>query len=73
MIVIALIAAAAAAAAFGVVIAGVQATDHRKELREQPGYGWADRFARRVLGVYVRQPNRHGPAQDRTAHGQERR
>jgi hypothetical protein len=73
MIVIALIIAAAAATALGVVVAGVQMTDHRKELREQPGYGRADRFARRVLGVYVRQPSSHGPAKDRTAHGQERR
>jgi hypothetical protein len=73
MIVIALIAAAAVATALGVVVAGIQATDHRKELREQPGYGWADRFARRVLGVYVRQPNSHGPAEGRTRHCQERR
>ena len=73
MIVIALIVAAAAAVAFVVVVAGVQATDRRLRLRDQSGHGWADGFARRVLGVYVRQPSSPRPAEDRTAHGRERR
>lgn len=73
MIVIALIVAAAAAAAFAVVVAGVQVTDHRRRLREQSGHGWADEFARRVLGVYVRRTTNHGPARGRAASGCERR
>jgi len=74
MIVIALIVAAAAAAtAFAVVVAGVQATDHRMRLRERSGHGWADAFARRVLGVYVRRTTNHGPARSRAANGCERR
>jgi hypothetical protein len=73
MIFIAFIVAASVAVAFAVVVAGVQATDRRLRLRERSGHGWADRFARRVLGVYVGQPAGSGPAEDRAAHGQERR
>jgi hypothetical protein len=55
MIFIGLAAAAVTVVAFVVVVAGVQATDRRLSLGERIGRGWADAFARRVLGVYVRQ------------------
>lgn len=59
MIFVALAVGAVAVVAFAVVVAGVQASD-RRGLGEWPGRGWADGFARRVLGVYVRRPAGHG-------------
>jgi len=56
IIVIALVIAGIAAVAFMVLVAGVQGTDHRMSLRSRSATGPADAFARRVLGVYVRQP-----------------
>lgn len=55
MIVIAFVTAGAAAAAFVAVVVGIQVTDRRKRLRETYRGGITDAFARRVLGVYVRQ------------------
>jgi hypothetical protein len=69
----ALVLGAVAAVGFGVVVAGVQATDRRMRLREPSHHGWADAFARWVLGVYVRQHTHHGPEQDQHDHNRGRR
>ena len=66
MIVIGLLLAAVAAIAFGAVVIGVQATDRHLRLRDSSDHGRADAFARKVLGVYVRQPPRRGGGQDVT-------
>jgi hypothetical protein len=66
MIVIGLLLAAVAAVAFGAVVIGVQGTDRHLRLRDPSHHGRADAFARRVLGVYVRQPLRRGRGQDAT-------
>jgi hypothetical protein len=66
MIVIGLLLAAVAAVAFGAVVIGVQATDRHMRLRDSSDHGRADAFARKVLGVYVRQPQRRGRGQDAT-------
>jgi hypothetical protein len=56
IIVIALVIFGIALTAFVVLVAAVRRTDRRMSLRSQAGSGLADAFARRVLGVYVRQP-----------------
>jgi hypothetical protein len=66
MIFVALILAALAAVAFAVVVVGVQTTDRRLRLRERSAHGWADGFARKVLGVYVRQHTGHGSEEDQS-------
>jgi hypothetical protein len=74
MIVIVLILVGVAVAAFAAVIIGVQITDHRMSLRDPSHAGFADAFARWVLGVYVRQPSERAQCEDRTADcGQGRR
>ncbi len=45
-----------ATVAFMVLVAGVRCTDRRLTLRDRSSDRLADAFARRVLGVYVRQP-----------------
>ena len=65
MIVIGLLLAAVVAVAFGAVVIGVQATDRHMRLRDSSHHGRADAFARKVLGVYVRQPRR-GRGRDAT-------
>jgi len=62
MILIALAIVVIAAVAFVVVVIGIRVTDHRMRLREPYPGGIADSFARKVLGVYVRQ--RPKPAHD---------
>lgn len=49
-----LVLGAAVVVTFGVLVVGVQVTDHRMRLRDPSHHGRADAFARRVLGVYVR-------------------
>ena len=46
-------------AAFALLVAGVHSTDRRKCLRDSSDISAARAFARRVLGVYVRQPEDH--------------
>jgi hypothetical protein len=58
MIVLGLVLAAAVAMAFGAVVVGVQATERRMRLRDSSYHGRVDAFARKVLGVYVRQAPR---------------
>jgi hypothetical protein len=67
MIVIGLVLAAAAAAAFGAVVVGVQATERRTRLRDASHHGRADAFARKVLGVYVRQAPRRRTTEEMRA------
>lgn len=55
MTVIALILAGIVLAVFAFLVVGAQATDRRMSLRH-PSHGVLDAFARKVLGVYVRQP-----------------
>jgi hypothetical protein len=62
IIVIALVISGVALVAFMVLVAGVRSTDRRMSLRSRSASGPGDAFARRVLGVYVRQP------QTRTSH-----
>ena len=69
MIVIGLLLAAVVAVAFGAVVIGVQATDRQTRLRDSSHHGRADAFARKVLGVYVRQPPRRGRGQDTADRG----
>ncbi len=47
---------AVAIGAFALLVIGVQSTDRRKSLRNTSDNNAARSFARRVLGVYVRQP-----------------
>jgi hypothetical protein len=61
MIVFGLVLAALVAMAFGAVVVGVQATDRRLRLRDSWSHNRADAFARKVLGVYVRQAVQRGP------------
>jgi hypothetical protein len=42
--------------AFTVIVAGVRRTDRNLSLRDRSADGYASAFARRVLGVGVRQP-----------------
>ncbi len=58
IIVIALVISGIALVAFMVLVAGVRGTDRRMSLRSRSASGPADAFARRVLGVYVRQPEK---------------
>jgi hypothetical protein len=64
MIVIGLVLAAVVATAFGAVVVGVQATERRMRLRDSSYHGRVDAFARKVLGVYVRQASRRGADDD---------
>jgi len=64
MIVLGLLLAAVVATAFGAVVVGVQATDRRMRLRDSSYHGRMDAFARKVLGVYVRQASQRGPDDD---------
>jgi hypothetical protein len=56
IIVIVLVISGVALVAFMVLVAGVRGTDRRMRLRSRSTSGPADAFARKVLGVYVRQP-----------------
>ena len=74
VIVIALILVGITVAAFVAVVIGVQITDHRMRLRDPSHASFADAFARRVLGVYVRQLSERAQCEDETADcGQGRR
>lgn len=73
MIVVALIIAGIAATAFVVVVIGVQVTDHRMRLREPYPGGFADAFARKVLGVYTRQRPKRARDDDEFAQWRTRR
>ena len=48
-------------AGFAVLVAGVHSTDRRKRLRDTSDASTTRGFARRVLGVYVRQPEAPAP------------
>jgi hypothetical protein len=63
-----------ALAAFLILVGGIHATDRSRGLRDPGGDGRAEAFARRVLGVYVRQPTGRDHSHDQTnCHGQMRR
>ena len=64
MILLGLVLAAVVTMAFGALVVGVQATDRRLRLRDSRSYSRADAFARKVLGVYVRQASQRGPDDD---------
>ena len=67
VIVTGLVLAAVVAAALGAVVGGVRRTDRHKRLSDSSHHGHADAFARKVLGVYARQPLRRGADEDVTA------
>jgi hypothetical protein len=56
IIVVTLLAAGIALIAFAAVVIGVRGADRRMSLRSRSAASVADAIARRVLGVYVRQP-----------------
>jgi len=56
MIIAGLIISGAALAAFLILVAGIHITDWSHGLCDPGGDSRAEAFARRVLGVYVRQP-----------------
>ena len=64
MIWIGLVLAAVVTTAFGALVVGVQTTDRRMRLRHSWSYSRADAFARKVLGVYVRQASQHDISDD---------
>jgi hypothetical protein len=64
MILTGLIIGSAVLAAFVVLVAGIRGTDRRFGLGDPTSDGLAAAFARRVLGVYVRQTTDHDLAED---------
>jgi hypothetical protein len=56
VIVASLIVSGIALSAFATLVVGVRRTDRNLSLRDSSADGYADAFARRVLGVGVRQP-----------------
>jgi hypothetical protein len=74
VIIAGLIISGAALAAFLILVAGIRCTDRNRGLRDPSGDGRTEAFARRVLGVYVRQPSSRDHPQDRAnRYGQARR
>ena len=74
MIIAGLIISSVALAAFFILVGGIRATDRCRGLRDPGGDGRAEAFARRVLGVYVRQPVGRDRSHDQAnSHGQVRR
>jgi hypothetical protein len=74
MIIAGLIVGGVALAAFLILVAGIRCTDRNRGLRDPGGDGRAEAFARRVIGVYVRQPDGHDHTHDRAdRYGQARR
>ncbi len=57
MIAFALVLYAIALLAFAIVVIGVRASERRRDLEDACRRGFANLFARKVLGVYVRQPS----------------
>ena len=74
MVIAGLIIGGVALAAFLILVGGIRATDRSRGLRDPDGDGRAEAFARRVLGVYVRQPTGRDRSHDQAnCHGQVRR
>jgi hypothetical protein len=73
MLITALVVAVGVFAAFVVVVVGVRGTDRRKDLCDPSRSGFADAFARRVLGVYIRQTTDQLYEHDQTTHCQMKR
>ena len=74
IIVVALVVAGIALIAFAAVVIGVRGTDRRMSLRSGSDASIADAIARRVLGVYVRQPEISASREtESTCHGRVRR
>lgn len=59
MILVVLVISSLVFAAFLVVVIGIRGTERHHGLRNRYGDGLAGSFARRVLGVYVRQAESH--------------
>ncbi len=74
MIIAGLILGGVVLAAFLILVAGIRSTDRSRGLRDPGGDGRAEAFARRVLGVYVRQPTGRDHSEDQAdRYGQARR
>jgi len=74
MVIAGLIIGGTAFAAFLILVGGIRATDRTRGLRDPGGDGRAEAFARRVLGVYVRQPTGRDRSHDKAnRYGQVRR
>jgi hypothetical protein len=73
MVIAGLIVGSLVLAAFLILVAGIHRTDRSRGLCDPSGDSRAETFARRVIGVYVRQPTGRDHSHDQADHHEQAR